>query len=419
MLLTAPLRRPAVARLWGGLAGASLGDEVFTLTLTWVAVGVAGPAASLIPALQSAALLATALFGGLLVDRRDPRAILIVAASLRAVNVATLVGVLWLAGPSLPVLTAAAIVMSATRAFTEPSVQQILPRIVGGGEMMRASTALFDSTLRFARVTAPLLVGAAQAVLAPVWLLGAAAVGQISLALAARSLPRGETRSGGAFDPGGADLGGAVLGGMRAARRHPAFARSLLVGTVLNATWWAGIPFGLALLVHEEALGGVGGDADLGTYALLMAAYGLGNLAATVIVGSRPMPRPVRLSYVGTLINGVGIAVVGAVPLVLGGAAVLPAMLVACVLCAAGGPMRDLAIILAVQTGFAPAEVGRVIRLRMICIHLGVLPGMLLAGPLYTVFETAHVIVGCGIVTALATLAGMMRPMTEMTPGPA
>jgi hypothetical protein len=286
--------------------------------------------------------------------------------------------------------------------------------------MMRAATALFDSTLRFARVTAPLLVGAAQAVLAPVWLLGAAAVGQIGLALAARSLPRvrGETDLGGAV-VGGADLGGAVLGGLRAVRRHPAFARSLLVGTVLNATWWAGIPFGLALLVHEEALGGVGGDADLGTYALLMAAYGVGNLAATVIVGSRPMPRPVRLRYIGTLINGIGIAVVGAVPLVLGGAAVLPVMLVACVLCAAGGPMRDLAIILAVQTGFAPAEVGRVIRLRMICVHLGVLPGMLLAGPLYTLFDTAHVIVGCGIVTALATLAGMMRPMTEMTPRPA
>lgn len=416
MLLTAPLRRPAVARLWGGLAGASLGDEVFTLTLTWVAVGVAGPAASLIPALQSAALLATALFGGLLVDRRDPRAILIVAASLRAVNVATLVAVLWLAGPSLPVLTAAAIVMSATRAFTEPSVQQILPRIVGGGEMMRASTALFDSTLRFARVTAPLLVGAAQAVLAPVWLLGAAAVGQIGLALAARSLPRDETRSSGAVDPGEADLGGAVLGGMRAARRHPAFARSLLVGTVLNGTWWAGIPFGLALLVHEERLGGVGGDADLGTYALLMAAYGLGNLAATLIVGSRPMHRPVLVSYLGTLVNGLGIAVIGAVPLLVAGPAVVPAMLVACALCASGGPVRDLAIILAVQTGFAGSDIGRLVRLRMVSIHLGILPGMLLAGPLYALFDTAHVIVGCGLLTGLVTLAGMMRPIEEVTP---
>jgi hypothetical protein len=168
-----------------------LGDEVFALTLTWIAVGIAGPSASLIPALQSAALLATAVFGGLLVDRRDPARTLRAAALLRATNAAALVGVLWVAGPSLPVLAAAAVVMSATRAFTEPSVQMVLPRLAEGREMIRASTALFDSTLRFARVTAPLLVGAAQALSAPMWLLAAAVAGQLGLAAAARAGVRG------------------------------------------------------------------------------------------------------------------------------------------------------------------------------------------------------------------------------------
>ena len=414
MLVTAPLRRPAIARLWGGLAGAALGDEVFALTLTWIAVGIAGPTASLIPALQSAALLATAVFGGLIVDRRDPARTLRAAALVRATNAALLVAALWVAGPTLPVLAAAAVVMTATRAFTEPSVQMVLPRLAEGREMIRASTALFDSTLRFARVTAPLVVGGAQALFAPMWLLVAAVAGQLGLAAAARRLPPGppDTTGSGA----GPDPGGALLGGLRAARRHPAFARSLLVGTVLNGTWWAGIPFGLALLVHEERLGGVGGDADLGTYALLMAAYGCGNLVATLIVGSRPMHRPVLVSYLGTLVNGLGIAVIGAVPLLMEGPAVVPTMLVACFVCASGGPVRDLAIILAVQTGFAGSDIGRLVRLRMVSIHLGILPGMLLAGPLYALFDTAHVIVGCGLLTGLATLAGMMRPIEEVTP---
>ena len=219
MLVTAPLRRPAIARLWGGLAGAAMGDEVFALTLTWVAVGIAGPSASLIPALQSAALLATAVFGGLLVDRRDPARTLRVAALLRATNAALLVAALWALGPSLALLAAAAVVMAATRAFTEPSVQMVLPRLAEGREMIRASTALFDSTLRFARVTAPLLVGAAQALFAPMWLLGAAVAGQIGLAAAARRLPPGPPR------PAEADPGGALLGGLRPSPARSSSAR--------------------------------------------------------------------------------------------------------------------------------------------------------------------------------------------------
>jgi hypothetical protein len=108
--------------------------------------------------------------------------------------------------------------------------------------------------------------------------------------------------------------------------------------------------------------------------------------------------------------------VIGAVPLLVEGPAVVPTMLVACFVCASGGPVRDLAIILAVQTGFAGSDIGRLVRLRMVSIHLGILPGMLLAGPLYALFDTAHVIVGCGLLTGLVTLAGMMRPIEEVTP---
>ena len=92
MRLLQPLRTREIALLWGGLSLSAIGDQLYTVTLSWVAVAVFGSAAGYLTALQAAVVLFAALGLGRWVDRWSAQRTLIAADLIR---MAVLLGLVW------------------------------------------------------------------------------------------------------------------------------------------------------------------------------------------------------------------------------------------------------------------------------------------------------------------------------------
>src|SRR6516225_5508826 len=93
--LLRPLRQAPFALLWGGLATASTGSQLFAVVLSWVAVGLFGTAAGYLAALQAGGTLLTALFAGRWADRFEPRRVMI-GSDLSCVATLLVVVAVWL-----------------------------------------------------------------------------------------------------------------------------------------------------------------------------------------------------------------------------------------------------------------------------------------------------------------------------------
>ena len=159
MLILQPLRDGAVMALWGGLATAAIGDQLYAVALSWIAVAVFGSAAGYLAALQAVVVLVTAFVCGTWADRRDHRRVMIAADVTRAA-VLLLVVVAWaLAGrPPAWGLVLAVLVLAAGQAFFSPALQAILPELVRTPALLPATNALLDTTERIARLLGPGLV---------------------------------------------------------------------------------------------------------------------------------------------------------------------------------------------------------------------------------------------------------------------
>ena len=72
MRLLRPLRDVPIALLWGGLATSAVGDQLYAVVLSWIAVAAFGAAAGYLTALQAAIVLLT----GMRVEPGDTEAVL-------------------------------------------------------------------------------------------------------------------------------------------------------------------------------------------------------------------------------------------------------------------------------------------------------------------------------------------------------
>ncbi len=161
-----PLRDPALALLWAGLATSAVGDQLFAVALAWVTVGVFGAAAGYLSALQAATVLAVALLAGRWADRRAHRPLMIAADLGRAAVLACVV-VAWLlrGAPPAWALVAAVLALAIGQALFRPALQATIPAVVRDFAALPAANALLDTTDRIARLLGPGLVSLLAALL--------------------------------------------------------------------------------------------------------------------------------------------------------------------------------------------------------------------------------------------------------------
>jgi MFS family permease len=405
-----PLRSAPVALLWGGLSLSALGDQIYAIALTWIAVGVFGANAGYLSALQALVTLIAVLGIGRWTDGWDQRRGMIAADLARA---AVLIGVVvaWLAsgGPSATSLVVAIMVLAAGQAVFTPALQTVLPSLVTERDLLPAANALLDATNRSARLLGPGLVALFAGVLplvhfltvdAASFLASAAALGVIGRlhrpASVAEPSPRGSIWQG-------------IVRGCEALAAHPVLRFILAVTGLLNGTWYATYFLCVPLMLAQHGVG-------LSGYGLVISAYGCSNLAATIVFGSRTTPvRPQFQIFGGNLLGGVAMGLL-ALGNLLPTHFVLPAFAAAAFLGAIGGPMQDIPVAVLRQTRLRRSDIAAGTRVHMAATSAGILVAMLLVPQVIAMFGVVPVVVACGAaflgvgVSGLAMLSAWVEP---------
>lgn len=160
------LRDRDVRVLWAGLALSAIGDELYRVAIIWLAIGLVGTDAALLPAAQYAAVFAASLVAGAFADFLRPRAAMVLADLARAaLALAPVVAAAILGSPTLPVLVTSAVALAAFSALFSPALLSGLPRLVPEPGRLLAANGLVDATARFARLAGPFLAGALAGIL--------------------------------------------------------------------------------------------------------------------------------------------------------------------------------------------------------------------------------------------------------------
>lgn len=151
-----------------------------------------------------------------------------------------------------------------------------------------------------------------------------------------------------------------------------------------NVVWSIAFVIGMPLLVAR----GLGQSA--GVYALIVSAYGVGNVLGNLLVGSVPIRRRFFTIFLGKGLLDLGF-------LLLACASSVPLALLASALAAIGGPMGDIMILTMLQVDLPADGIGKGYSLRMILENVGASLGLLVAVPLFRLVSVPIGIAFCAL----------------------
>ena len=413
MRIIHPLRNAQVALLWGGLSLSALGDQLYAVALTWIAVGVLGSNAGYLGALQALVALLAVLGIGKWADRWNQQRGMI-GADLARASVLLLVVAIWLTtgGPSVAQLIAAILVLAVGQAVFQPALQSVLPALVNNARLLPAANGLLDATDRSARLLGPGLVALLAGVVPMVHFLTIDGISFLASATALllisnrrkvpslnRSIAQRNARE---------TIWDGVVRGYRATAAHPLLGYILMTTGLLNGAWFAVFFLGLPLMIARHGLASFGAT-GLGGYGLVLSAYGCSNLAANIIFGGRALPaRPQFQMFGGNLLVGFGMALLGFSGL-LQDQYLLAGCIASAALAGVGGPMKDIPVAVLRQVHLGPADMAAAMRTYMAMNNTGTLLAMLIAPTALILAGTVPVIVACGITYLTVGVTGLAR----------
>jgi MFS transporter, DHA3 family, macrolide efflux protein len=394
MQILRPLRSRPLALVWTGQVLAATGYEFYLVAVVWIATSLIGNDAGYVTALQSGALLFGSLFGGLLTDRVPTRTTMVTASLGRAVVLALLALANLLGLIGLPLLIVSAVLVALGSACFDPALQSIIPVLAPDPATRHATNGLFDATRRVARILGPGLIGIASAVMPVGGFFGVtaaaflAATACVAAGLRPLSLPAREPVHGlaGILD--------SLTGGFRAVRGHRVLVYGLVVCFVGNIGWGLGIILGMILHLRATRA-----DPIL-AYSLMMMAYGVGNVLASVVLASGRPRRPIAWLIAAKLVFGGG--------LVLMPYAGSQAALMLCALVAAfNGPLENLSLFSMMQDDLPASRLAQVFRVQMATVFSGGTVAYLAAPSLFDALGVAPTVMGIGLACVAAGLAGL------------
>jgi len=408
MRLLRPLRTREVALLWAGLSLSAIGDQLYAVTLSWVAVTVFGPAAGYLTALQAAVVLLAALGLGRWADRWNAQSTLIAADLVRMTVLLALVAA-WLALGRLAALPliVAVVVLAAAQAVFQPALQFVLPSLLPDRALLPAANALLDATDRSARLLGPGLIAILAGALPPVHFVSLDAVSFL-LSAGALVLIRRQRRVEQVRPPSGETTRQAIGRGVRAMTAHPLLGYVLRTNAMNNGAWYAAYFLAIPLLIERFSIRGPGGT-GLGAFGLVIAAYGSTNLLSTLTLGGRPMPvQPQRLMFCGSMITGLGTALIMLVP-ALPAEWRLPGLAGAAGIAAIGGPMKDIPFAVLRQMRLPARDLAAGVRAYIATTSAGTLVALLVAPILLHAMAASTFILGCGAIMMASGATGLVR----------
>lgn len=391
MLMLKALRARALRLLWAGQALSAIGDEVYRVSLIWLAVGLIGADAGYLAAAQSASLFVLCLLGGHWADRWDHRRTMIAVDLSRGAIVLLPVAAFYFGRVTVPILFLVAVLVSGLGAFFDPALQAVLPAASPDGETLEAATGLMGTTVRLARAVGPAIV----AVLGPcVPMIHFFTLDALSFGVSASSVAALPGRAVERAARPRRSLRDSLAAGFREVSQSGLMRDVMLVRMMVAALWGVAFSLGLALLVADIAPGRVR------AFGVVVACYGIGNVLGALGVGNMRRERLPRILFAGYAWMGAGFAAAGLCRSV-------PAVGAACLLGAIGGPVNDVPFFDLCQRLFPIDDLPRVMRLRM-ALETGALMLVTAASPVvFRVFGAGPTICACGLGMAALGLGGL------------
>ena len=291
------------------------GEGVWIVAIVWQVIEVGGGPAdlSLVATGSSIGLVLAVLVGGVAADRVPQKRILIVVEATKTV-VAAVVAVLALTGSlELWHLALAAFVLGLAAGFFFPAYSAMLPSVLPADELLAANGV--EGVLRPALLQAagPAAASVVIAVFSPGLAFAVVAGSQLLAVLGLAFLAPMPLRR---EEPARTDAAApvhplrAVFGDLREGVRYmvrtPWLLGTLLFASVAILVIIGPIEVLLPFAVRDQTGGGAG------SFAVVLAAYGVGGAIGSILVASRPLPR--RYLTIMVLLWGAGslpIAVVG------------------------------------------------------------------------------------------------------------
>lgn len=401
-----PLKDPAVATVWSGLAASTIGEDLFRVAVVWIAAEQIGNAAGYVNAAQYGAMLVVGLLGASVFDRWRADRAMIGAKGVSAVLALLPVAGAYVWGVSIPLLVLSVMGIAAMRMVFTPALQSAVPVLVPSRDAMQAINGLFDATWRLARLIGPMLAAVLNSILPVIHFLSVTALGFVLSGLAIWAVRDRLVDRTHQPQRGRAGLHGvrdALLDGARLMRREPTIGTLLLVNALANGPWSVALQLCIALMVkqHDPRLFDFEGLAALG---LIIGVGGAGDVAGNLIAGSVRFRRPLSTMFLGYVAMGTGFALLALAVWALPNPWMLPAMMLASLIAGFGGPFFFIPMITRLQTSYRGAEIARVFRLRlavmaasMLGFNLAATPLFNLLGPTLTEFLLGLLILALGI----------------------
>jgi len=309
--LLVPLRHRDFRLLWTGQTVSSFGDNVQNVAMPFqlLALGATPLQLGIAVAIDTAASIAFLLVGGAIADR-VPRRTLIIASDVLGGCVVGIVALLSATGQlRIEHVYVAAVALGAADAFLRPAYTAIIADLVPG-DVLRAGNAARLLGRSLARIAGPTVGGLAVAFGGPALAFGINALTFVfSFATLMLATP---------------------------VRRILASTTSLIrdiregFGYVFSVRWiWTTIAYFMLVNVAYVGQSGVmtpllvrdvlSGNAE--TFGVLISAYGVGTIVASVVVAQLRIRRPGRLLFAFELLAAICVLAIGLVP-------ILPAVVV-------------------------------------------------------------------------------------------
>ncbi|MBI4081633.1 MAG: MFS transporter [Candidatus Lambdaproteobacteria bacterium] len=289
----------ALVVLWGGELASRLGESIFQIALLWYLLERTESSAltGLVAMLGTLPALVVGVWSGVLVDRRDLRAVLLGADAARAVLALAIPGLALAGALPLAALAALAFLLTSASAFFNPARDALIPRLARPSELLPAN-ALVQSAWQFSLLVGPFLAALLLPWMATVRLfLAVAAAFAVSLALLL-ALPPAPPLAG-AAGPGAGSPWRAAGTGLRylAGERRVFWLWALTLAN--NFLLMGPVMVGMPTYVRRH-LGGTGSD-----FALIEGTYAGGMILATWLLARYGTRRdPLRVLFWALVYDG-------------------------------------------------------------------------------------------------------------------
>jgi DHA3 family macrolide efflux protein-like MFS transporter len=396
LFVLTPLKHKPIAFLWWGQVLSCIGDELHKVALVWLAANLLGLNTGYLTALQAAAVFGLSVFGSIFADNWNHQKTMIWVDVFRGIVVLALPIASFFGPPRLWILVFVAVIASGLNALFTPALRATVPLIAPEKELLQSTNGLMETTTRFARIIGPGLIGVLSSVIPLVQFFTIDAISffisAFSLTKVSRSIRVEKDRK---FRSKISTKEG-LVGGYQALAKHRFMKFLVLTNGIVNPAWYVVFPLGIGLDLYEKM------PYNAGALGFVISAYGVGNVASNLILGSYKMSRPEVIALMGRFVMGVGFIGIAMSPS-------LPFMMLSSCIAATGGPMSDLSFLAILQQDFKNSDIAKIYRLDMAMTY-GPLVLLLLATPfLFKVLSIPMVIGLCGLSMILFGAIGAFK----------